>query len=156
MVNEQVPLWTRCLVVCVIIILTLIGTATGAVTRTGLVAEWHFDGNAEDSSGNGNDGIIFGATFVDGKVGKALSFDGRSYIDIPKSSSLDINRNAVSISLWVKLNAVPSEISDNFSAGIYDSVEDSYIIYEKKTTNELIFKVTDADDTTERPGIHGS
>jgi hypothetical protein len=44
-----------------------------------LVAEWHFDegeGNiVKDSSGNGNDGTIYGATWVDGKFGKALSFD---------------------------------------------------------------------------------
>jgi hypothetical protein len=37
----------------------------GEVTRTGLVAEWHFDGDAKDSSGNGNDGTIYGAIFVD-------------------------------------------------------------------------------------------
>jgi uncharacterized repeat protein (TIGR01451 family) len=46
----------------------------------GLVAEWHFDegiGNVlKDSSGNGNDGTIYGATWVDGKFGKALTFDG--------------------------------------------------------------------------------
>jgi len=36
----------------------------------GLVAEWHFDEGAgsvlKDSSGNGNDGTIYGATWVDG------------------------------------------------------------------------------------------
>ena len=46
----------------------------------GLVAEWHFDEGAgsilKDSSGNGNDGVIYGATWVDGKYGEALSFDG--------------------------------------------------------------------------------
>jgi hypothetical protein len=47
-----------------------------AQNETGLVGEWHFDGDAKDSSGNGNDGTIYGATFVEGKFGKALSFDG--------------------------------------------------------------------------------
>ena len=46
----------------------------------GLVAEWHFDEGSGsvlvDSSGNGNDGVIYGATWVDGKYGTALSFDG--------------------------------------------------------------------------------
>src|SRR5574341_1409887 len=41
-----------------------------------LVGEWHFDGDANDSSGNGNNGTIYGATFVQGVSGQALSFDG--------------------------------------------------------------------------------
>ncbi|MDP2933123.1 MAG: LamG domain-containing protein, partial [bacterium] len=51
--------------------------------KTGLVGYWSFnDGNgtqAGDSSGNGNTGTLSGATiptWVDGKRGKALSFDG--------------------------------------------------------------------------------
>ncbi|MEA1864589.1 MAG: LamG-like jellyroll fold domain-containing protein [Euryarchaeota archaeon] len=46
----------------------------------GLVAEWHFDEGSgsvlADSSGNGNDGVIHSATWVEGKYGTALSFDG--------------------------------------------------------------------------------
>lgn len=41
-----------------------------------LVAYWEFEENAEDSAGS-NDGIVKGsAAFVDGKSGKAISFDG--------------------------------------------------------------------------------
>jgi len=46
----------------------------------GVIVSWHFDegsGNiAYDSSGNNNHATIYGATWVDGKFGKALSFDG--------------------------------------------------------------------------------
>jgi hypothetical protein len=39
--------------------------------RTGLIAEWHFDegsmGILHDSSGNGDDGAIHGATWAEGK-----------------------------------------------------------------------------------------
>ena len=60
--------------------LMLTGTSMGQISRTGLVAEWHFDEGAgialKDSSENGNDGYIYGAKWVDGKYGKALSFDG--------------------------------------------------------------------------------
>ncbi len=70
-------------VVCVAVALVLAGTAAGEVSRNGLVAEYHFDGDAKDSSGNGNDGIIYGATFIDGKFGKALSFDGaNNYVNV--------------------------------------------------------------------------
>jgi hypothetical protein len=67
------------LALCLLAALLLAGTALGEVSREGLVAEWHFDESAgnvvKDSSGNGNDGTIHGATWVDGKFGKALSFD---------------------------------------------------------------------------------
>lgn len=46
----------------------------------GLVAYWDFDEGsgtiAKDKSGNGNDGTIHGATYVNGRYGKALSFNG--------------------------------------------------------------------------------
>jgi hypothetical protein len=42
----------------------------------GLVAFWAFDGDATDSSGNGNDGTLMGPTFVNGVSGSALNFDG--------------------------------------------------------------------------------
>ena len=59
----------------------------------GLVAEWHFDegtGNVlGDSSGNGNDGTIYGATWTtNGKFDSALQFDGNDYIVIPDSPEL--------------------------------------------------------------------
>ena len=59
----------------------------------GLVAEWHFDegsGNVlGDSSGNGNDGTIYGATWTtNGKFASALQFDGNDYIVIPDSPEL--------------------------------------------------------------------
>jgi hypothetical protein len=61
----------------------------------GLVGWWRFDeGNgsvAKDSSGFGNDGTVYGATWVDGKYGKALSFDGTDdYVEVSDSASLDI------------------------------------------------------------------
>lgn len=47
-----------------------------AQSDDGLMAEWHFDegsgGVVRDSSGNRNDGVIQGATWTEGKVGKAL------------------------------------------------------------------------------------
>jgi len=71
----------------------------------GLVAEWHFDkgkGNiVKDSSGNGNDGIIHGATWVGGIKGKALKFDGKDdYVEVHDSPSLDVT-DAITIEAWI-------------------------------------------------------
>ncbi|RLF92726.1 hypothetical protein DRN50_08440, partial [Thermococci archaeon] len=53
----------------------------GGGSDEGLVAEWRFDEGAgsvlHDSSGNGNDGTIHGATWTEGKFGNALRFDGQ-------------------------------------------------------------------------------
>jgi len=55
-----------------------------------------------DRSLYGNHGTIYGATWVDGKVGKALSFDGiNDYVKILNDPSLD-PLEAMSVCLWVK------------------------------------------------------
>ena len=68
------------LVLIAIIVLFVMPAGVQAQSDEGLVAEWHFDEGSgsvlKDSSGNGNDGVIHGATWVDGKYGKALRFDG--------------------------------------------------------------------------------
>jgi hypothetical protein len=81
---------------------------TSEVGRTP-VGYWKFDegsGNiAHDSSGNGNDGTIYKSTWVDGKVSKALGFNGiDSYVSVPDSSSLDIAGNQICVVFWVKFD----------------------------------------------------
>ena len=58
----------------------------------GLVAHYEFENNADDSSGNGNDGEEFGGvSYVDGVIGQAASFDGvDDFIEIADSSDLDL------------------------------------------------------------------
>jgi len=75
----------------------------------GLVAEYHFNGDATDSSGNGNNGVINGATFVPGVSGQALSFDGvDDFIragDILDSTFTGAN-SRFTIGAWIKPGAV--------------------------------------------------
>ena len=67
----------------IFIIGVLIGLLTTIVSATeqGLVGYWRFNegsgATAADSSGHGNNGTIYGAKWVEGKSGKALSFDGK-------------------------------------------------------------------------------
>jgi len=60
----------------------------------------------KDLSGEGNNGKIEGgANWVDGKIGKALEFDGVSgYVAAPDSKSLDFTE-AITVELWVRPNA---------------------------------------------------
>jgi len=93
-----------------LIIISLILTAqnSAAVTLNDAVGIWLFDetngDTAWDSSGNGNDGAINGATRVDGKFGKALEFDGSDdNVDCGNDASLDLT-DAITIMAWAKLN----------------------------------------------------
>jgi hypothetical protein len=72
----------------------------------GLVGWWRFDeatGNtAKDNSIYGNDGIIYGATWVDGKYGKALSFNGvDNYVQVPHTDLLEFGSGNYTIECWV-------------------------------------------------------
>lgn len=83
--------------------LTLLYTSAG---WAGLVGYWSFDGSGnpgQDGSGNGNDGTVYGATWVTpGKVGGALSFDGSNdYVEVQNSPSLNPT-NEISVEAWYK------------------------------------------------------
>ena len=88
----------------------------------------------------------------DSKFGGALHVDGDNvYVVIQPSASLDIGTNAVSLSLWVKLEQLPSQLPGNYGS-IYDSQGDQYVIYMDKANREIRFKVTTANGAA-RPGI---
>lgn len=73
----------------------------------GLVAYWSFDeGEGDivfDETRNGNDGILHGSTWGEGKLGFALSFDGvDDYVEVPHATSLDMGTSDFTISGWFK------------------------------------------------------
>jgi hypothetical protein len=84
----------------------------------GLMGYWKFDegsGNTvADSSGNGNTGTLYnGPVWVDGKYGKALSFDGSStYVRVEASSSLDVT-SQVTVEVWVYARVYVDNVGDN-------------------------------------------
>lgn len=82
------------------------------VPTNGLVGWWPFNGNANDESGNGNNGTVNGATLTSdrfGNVNKAYSFDGvNDYISATQ------NLSSFSISLWFKKEATTNTYSDIF------------------------------------------
>jgi hypothetical protein len=73
------------------------------VPANGLVGWWPFNGNANDESGNGNNGTVNGATLTAdrfGNAGKAYGFDGiNDFIEVNNSPTL--SPTLISISLWV-------------------------------------------------------
>jgi len=95
------------------------GTAYGsqqtfktALPTNGLVAYYPFNGNANDESGNGNNGTVNGSTLITDRFGKsssAYSFNGtNNSIVVPNSSTLNFSDNKLSISFWLKMPNYPT------------------------------------------------
>src|SRR5436190_3274596 len=78
------------------------------VPANGLIAWWGFNGNANDESGNNNNGTNNGAALTADRFGNAnsaYSFDGTSsYISIPSSSSLESPTTRLTMSAWINLS----------------------------------------------------
>jgi hypothetical protein len=93
------------------------GASTGgiAVSWNGLVASFGFDDNLTDRSGNGVSPVNDGATFIDGKKGRALDFNGKlvsgqayyPHVTIADRSSLNMT-SAGSLAAWVYINTFTS------------------------------------------------
>ncbi len=127
---------------------------------SGLIAAWSMDEGVgetiRDISGNDNTGVLYnGVAWTEGKLANGLYFDGKDdYVQLPNSESLNVNNDAVTLSAWVKLEVLPSEMSGSYGP-IYDSDQDCYVLYEDRGNGELRFKVTTTSGA-ERPGIKES
>jgi hypothetical protein len=95
-------------------------TNSDSIPTNGLVAYYPFNGNANDESGNGHDGVVHGANLTAdrwGNAGHAFKFNGLSdYIDIGEFGEI----NDVSISMWFRSdtsyqNAKPFGSSTNIA-----------------------------------------
>jgi hypothetical protein len=71
-----------------------------------LVGWWSFDETTAslvpDQSDNGLNAINKGAVLVEGKVGKALEFDGKSVLQIDYKPILDGFQKGITVSAWIK------------------------------------------------------
>ena len=80
-------------------------TQTQEFPTNGLLAYYPFNGNANDESGNGNNGTVFGATLTTDRHGnpdKAYNFNGtNNYINIHHTSALMLIGVDFTISAWV-------------------------------------------------------
>jgi len=73
------------------------------IPRNGLVGWWPFNGNANDESGNGNHGTVYGATLTTDRFGNqngAYNFNGvNNWIQVQDHVSL--RPNHITISAWI-------------------------------------------------------
>jgi hypothetical protein len=89
------------------------------INLEGLIAYYPFDGDANDASGNGHHGTVYGATLTTdrkGEDGNAYSFDGvDDYISVMDSPDFDIGAGDMTVFAWISyeigLNAKKTIIS---------------------------------------------
>jgi len=83
------------------------------VPTNGLVGWWPFNGNANDESGNNNNGTVNGATLTSDRFGlqnSSYNFNGTSdYITIPAAAN-NVITGSYSISFWLKINPWLNEL----------------------------------------------
>jgi len=88
-------------------------TIPSYVPKNGLIAWYPFNGNANDESGNGNNGTNNGASLVQdrfGNINKALDFNGTSnYIDVADNNTLDLS-STFTISGWYNTTATNANL----------------------------------------------
>jgi len=96
----------KLLFVLLVLSVTVKAQVPSYVPSNGLVAYYPFNGNANDASGNGNNGVVNGATLTsdrNGNPNSAYSFNGAN-ISIPHNSNFGIIQTGQeTISLWAFL-----------------------------------------------------
>ena len=86
---------------------TICAQVPSYVPTNGLVGYWPFNGNANDESGNGNNGSVNGATLTTDRFGNsnsAYNFNGNNtHIAVPSNNSLQLINN-YTINGWFNAN----------------------------------------------------
>ena len=141
-----------------------LGLSSTNNTNAELIGWWRLDEGdgtmAFDSSGYGNDARFEGSPMWvdDGKLGKALRFNGSSdYLAVADSESLDINGDQLSIAAWINgedwpaANHVVRKVADTGTGSIYilRVQPDSMRVYLNTSDGETIIQGTTALTTNE-------
>jgi hypothetical protein len=106
-----------------ILLCTIVFLAISPVAAQPPIAYWPFTGNANDVSGNGHHGTVFGALLTSdrfGNLNSAYKFDGiNNYIMVPDAPALRFPGKRFSISFWMKTCAAQGNRVSLMSKGQY-------------------------------------
>ena len=138
------------------------------VPTDGLVAYYPFNGNANDASGNGNNGTVSGALLTadkDGDAEKAYEFTvnenggwGNPQQEITVDYNTSMNSNTITLSAWVFPRTKPGSYADRpltifgrWADGVSNEVFRFQITYDQNTTesagagaNKIFLQISNA------------
>lgn len=108
-------------------------TSVAQIPTNGLMAHFPFNGNANDQTLNANNGTVYGATLVMDRFGNpnsAYSFNGSTdYISVPSSASIASFPNGQTISMWLKVTALPTNGMENTIIDKRDNTHKYYQVF---------------------------
>lgn len=114
-----------------------------------LVARYPFNGNADDWSVYGNDGIIHNAYYTNARGG-AYDFNGvNSYVEVPSSDVLNCN-DAITVTFWMKPTRMFDRETYPISHGLWHnrwkiSVGDEKVRWTIRTNNGGTIMISNLD-----------
>lgn len=122
------------------------------IPTNGLVAYYPFNGNANDESGNNNNGTVYGGALLTndrkGNANRAFSFDGvNDYIHINNSSSLQSPNKEITISAWVKPNSISSYGAYIICKNSLNNLDPFQYRLEINTGSQILFGFKDSNTT---------
>lgn len=128
-----------------------------SIIQTGnLIAFYPFHSDANDSTGNGNNGLISGCTFAADRFGmlnSALYFDGvNDYVRVANNATLNFT-NSISINFWIKPTEFFQREEFPISHGSWEnrwkvSITNQKIRWTIKTDNSANSGIKDLDSET--------
>ncbi len=121
----------------------------------GLIAYYPFNGNANDASGNGNNGIVYNATLTANRFGSpasAYDFNGtNAYIDIPQNPVLNALTTNFTLSAWIWQRVIATNngfrILDKCTSGEPDGWTFDTFNCTNQTGHRLRLQAADADNS---------
>ncbi len=115
------------------------------VPTNGLVGYWPFNGNANDESGNGNNGTVNGATLTTDRFGNAngayhFTLASSNYISTP-GNNLPIGSSSSTMSIWFNATGYSNSGMSRamLSYGIWNSNKARYIGQRGGSSNVLTY-----------------
>ena len=125
------------------------------IDHENIMGLWLFDegngGTANDSSKQGNDGKIHGAKWVDGKFGKALSFDGTdNWVEVPHSDTVGFTAGT---SFTITLHFKGTAVGGSLAGKNYEDTSQAlpwYLLWNGGSDNKVALYLRDSASTSFR------
>jgi hypothetical protein len=118
--------------------------------RAGLVAWWKLDNDVADRLGVCPGAVRGNPTYVPGKSGRAISFDGDDCVDLGKSNLLDFATDDWAVSAWIRTTQSGTEVASKgtvFANGADEAGGIRYTLAVNEAVSGRLTLTTDDDFT---------